>query len=150
MSRFDDIVNNIRNLDQWEILRETLDTPQVKQLIIDLNTKKQLGLGLDSSGDIFGLYGSFTYASMKQGLPGRKASFGVVDLRLTGDYWGTFRVRIESNGDITIDSNPIKGESNLIEIYGPGIEGLTAESICILVERIIDNYAKNSKEAILQ
>ena len=150
MEKFDRVIKNIKELDQFEILRKTLDNQKVKALIVKLNTENQLGLGLDSNDDIFGLYQSFTYASFKQGLPGRKASFGVVDLRLTGDYWDTFRVKIEKDGSILIESDPDKGDRNLIQIYGPAIEGLTGESIEILVMAIIDSYIENTREAILK
>ena len=150
MSDWDNIVNNVNKLDQWAILRYTLDTTPVKLFIAELNTDNQLGLGLDSTGEVFGLYKSFSYSSFKQGLPGRNAPFGVVDLRLTGDYWDSFSVKIETNGDIDIDSDPVKGERNLIRIYGSGIEGLSDDSIRLLIENIIDEYAENTIKAILK
>ena len=48
MTVFDNILRNTKNLNQTEILVKVLNLDNVKAFIIDLNTEKQLALGLDS------------------------------------------------------------------------------------------------------
>lgn len=150
MGRFKQIVNNIKRLDEYEILFAVLNTPEFKSFVIALN-HGQLLQGLRKDDTIIDpFYASFTYGSFKQGLPGRQAGFGVPDLRLTGLYYRSFIVEVQTNGDVIIDSNPIKGDKNLITIYGPGIEGLSVNSIHVLAQKILIPYVKEAKRRILQ
>jgi len=97
--------------------------------ITDLNTKGQLLKGVDSENDTFGLYRSVGYSLLKDKLPGRLASFGVVDLRLTGDFYKTFFVTANDSDDFfTIDANTIKDETDLAKKYGEDIIGLNEDS----------------------
>lgn len=97
--------------------------------VIDLNTKNQLLQGIDSTGDVFGLYRSVGYSLLKQRVPGREASFGVVDLRLTGKFYKTFFVTANNQDDFfSIDADTIKDDTDLAKKYGPDIIGLTEES----------------------
>lgn len=118
-----------------------------KSEITDLNTQGQLIKGLDSEGDTFGLYRSVGYSLFKDQLAGRQASFGVVDLRLTGDFYKTFFVTAKDNDDFfIIDANTIKDETDLAKKYGEDIIGLTDESkdklLELLIPDVIDVYKK--------
>ena len=149
MGRFKKVISNIKKLDQWQILFDVLSSSEIQQFIIDLNLG-QLAIGENTEGDLIGFYKSFTYSSFKQGLPGRKAGFGVVDLRVTGDYWDSYVIKLQKNADFIIDSDPIKDNKNLITIYGPGIEGLSDTSIMNLGQKILRPYVKETKKQILQ
>ena len=101
MSRFKKVISNIKKLDQWQILFDTLSSSEIQQFIIDLNLG-QLAKGENTEGDLIGFYKSFTYASFKQGLPGRVAGFGVVDLNLTGQYYESYVIQLQRNADFII------------------------------------------------
>jgi len=130
------ILDNIKNLNGVDILVRVLNRKDVQAFIIRLNTD-QLSVGLDSTNDIFGLYRSVSYASFKQSLPGRKATTGVVDLRLSGDYYRSFVIDVLKNGDFIIDSDSIKDETDLIAKYGKDIEGLTEDSFSLFIDFIL-------------
>ena len=122
----------------------------VQAFIIKLNTD-QLSVGLDSTNEIFGLYKSLSYENFKQGLPGRKAARGVVDLRLTGEYYRSFVVQVFKNGDFDIDSNPLTPDGgNLIEKYGKDVEGLTESSFDKFIDFILPLFIDETKKDIFK
>ena len=117
--------------------------------ITDLNTKGQLLKGIDSTGDTFGLYHSVGYSLLKDSLAGRQASFGVVDLRLTGDFYKTFYVIARDTDDyFSIEADTIKEDKDLIVEYGQDILGLTEQSKDILNTKLIPDLINGFKKQI--
>jgi len=107
------------------IFKIVLDNRQFKDLIETLNTTDQLGNSIDSNGNplFSALTQRTTYSQFdQQGRAGQP--YKLFD---TGEFWDSFQVTI-GQGFITITSNPFKLDNNLLEVFGPDIEGLTEEN----------------------
>jgi len=107
-----------------QILKDAI-TKGIQEAVLRLNTDIQLGiLNEDSTGkNLYETGGEYTqYTQDVKGVNGQD-----VDLKDTGAYWRSFRVIILENGDIAIDSNPIKGDDDLEARYGDNLEGLNDE-----------------------
>jgi hypothetical protein len=130
------------------------DDKSFTDLIIDLNTRKQLfDKGIDSTGrllsDIGGDYSANTiegtnqYEGKKQkGLP-----YDHITLYDTGDFYKSFKVFLDSNGMLTISADTIKDTTNLINDWGENILGLTEESLIVLRDKartILIPYVKKT------
>lgn len=132
------------------IFQIVLNTSEIKELIVRLNTEDQLGKEHVDSLDkpLFsivnkrGVYSKFT-EELTQGL---KRAGEQYNLNLTGEFWDSFRVEVRQN-EIKITANPIKEDTNLLEEYGRDILGLTAKNKELLrneAKRLfIDWYKKN-------
>jgi len=128
-----------------EVLKHLSENKQFTDLIIELNTRKQLfDKGIDSTGsqlsDVGGEYspntimGTQTYAGkLDKGLPTDR-----ITLFDEGDFYKSFRVYYQS-GNFIIDANTIKtdydGAIDLIDRWGENILGLTTESLSLLREK---------------
>ena len=149
MSDIDTILNNVKTLDQVEILVDVLNRKDVQDYIIFLNTENQLRFGVDSENIQLGTYRSLSYASFKQGVSGRKAGFGVVDLKLSGDYYKTFLVDVLANGDFIIDSNSVKDDKDL-RLYSQDLEGLNEKNFDLFIDFIQPLYVQETEKAIFK
>lgn len=115
----------IQRLDIDEVLREVWQMEDVQEYIVHLNTVEQLyNKGEDAKGNSLGTYSPKTIPiKKKKGQP-----YDRVTLRDTGRYYATHEVvNINLNG-FSIDSNPIKGKTDLTEVYGEDIVGLSDAS----------------------
>lgn len=109
------------------------------QRIIDLN-HSQLLEGVDSRGKSLGEYSSILYAQFKKKLNSR----GVVDLKVTGEFWEGFFVDA-SEWPVKVDSNDWK-RNKLVKQYGKDIFGLTKENQLIFdaeIRRDVIAYYKD-------
>ena len=148
MEDLDRVITNIKNLDPIEILVGVLNQKAVKDFLIFQNTENQLRLGLDSKGNLLELYKTFSYASFKQRSPGRKASFGVPDLHLSGVYFRSFNVEILKDATIVIDSDTQKPDRDLADQYGKDSEGIMDRNFDDFIDFIQPLYADGTEEAI--
>jgi len=125
------VLSKLRDPDR--VFKLVLNNTEVKDMIIDLNTEKQLyEKGINSLGRSLGRYSEITIMIKKfEGKP-----FDRVTLKDTGDFYRTFKVEVRK-GEIVISANTIKDDDDLIEKYGSEIIGLTDENL----EKLI-NFAK--------
>jgi hypothetical protein len=130
-----------------EIFKIVLDNKTIKDLIIFLNTSRQLGSkNVDSLGNALTnrFSGRTTYSLFdKKGRGGQP--YKLFD---TGDFWKTWEVEIDK-GFISIKSDPRKGEDNLFEMFGAEIEGLTDDSLKILIKEAYELYVKWFEKQVL-
>ncbi len=158
MDRLRQMLENISNLDEGKILFNTLKENELADYILDLNKLQIFRDSEDYKGnDIFsnsrnsGSYSEVT----EEFLRGESFTFGGITKQKTagdpyflydsGDYFKTFKIKLDVDGDFTISSNPTDftdGE------YGE-LEGLTFNSIDELIEKITPIYQKKTREFIL-
>jgi len=88
------------NLDENEAFKIAVNE-EVKKLIIQLNTVKQLGdLGIDAEGDSLGEYAPFTIE--KRSDLGLQVSH--IDFKVKGNYWKSWKVEVVGdNIEIDVD-----------------------------------------------
>ena len=126
-----------------QIFKEVLDNNIVKELIIELNTEKQLKQDhVDSLGQE--LFNSFTNRSTYAISDPLGRGGQPYEVYRTGDYYNSFKVFIRG-GAIIIDSNPEKPTGSLFQMYNENIEGLTDESknnLIVLIRELYINYVK--------
>ena len=116
---------------------------QVKRLIIDLNTKDQLGqFGIDALGDSLGEYAPFTVE--------QRSALGLqtdhIDFKFTGDYWASWTVTVDK-GAITILTDP-QLFSELVNDLGfaPEHVGLTEENLNKLTAAMLIKYQQYARK----
>lgn len=140
------IANNIKNLSQGKILFSTLsDNPQLKKMVIQLNTAIQLrSEHIDSNGnELFSQYHqSSVYSKTTEILSGgRKIAGTPYTLFDTGEFFKSFEIILDVNG-FEINADPIKngdsfGGTNLFEEYGEDILGLTDKNMTIFINALL-------------
>lgn len=133
MRALEALANRIKAITVLEVLKHLSENKQFTDLIIELNTRKQLfDKGIDSTGrqlsDVGGNYSPYTLQLHPEKIEDKITLFD------TGDFYESFRV-FYSNGDFIISADTIKDTSNLIEDWGANILGLTDESLSLLREK---------------
>lgn len=124
------IINSINQLNNSMILFKTMSkNPQLKKLVTELNTKKQLEFGELSTGEILPNYS--INSQLFYGKPDIP-----IQLKDTGEFWRSFEVILEDDGFI-INANDDKGEVELFEKYSEDVAGLTSKNMSIFVEALI-------------
>lgn len=158
MNRLREVIDNVNKLDSGEILFDTLNDNNLSDYILDLNKLQIFRDGLTGSGDDLtssnsteGYYSKFT-EELNQGL---SFSFGGITKRKiagdpyflfdSGDYFKTFKIKLDVNGDFTISSKPTDFKDG---DFGD-LEGLTFNSIDELIEKITPIYTEKTRELIL-
>jgi len=143
-----EMLKRIIELDEDEIFIEASDQ-EVLDHIENLN-RRQLIQGKGSDG--FMLYetgGEYTDNTMEiAAMNGRpKDSKMIVNLFDEGNFHNSIQASVDKDG-YTITSDPIKRDplsgitTNLLDRYGPEVEGLTDENIDELVDKkLFDKYA---------
>lgn len=126
-----DLFENIDNL-----IFEIQQRDESKDLIINLNTDKQLYEGKTADEGELGTYSPFTVVIKKQ----KNQPSDRVTLKDTGDFYSSFKVTAKKNETI-IFADTIKGDKDLEEVYG-NILGLNEENLSI--------YREYIKKALLQ
>lgn len=100
-------------------------------IIEDFITEDQLfEKGIDGLGKSLGQYAPSTkfFKRTIAGRLGRDTRSDHITLRDTGAFHSSIKVRLERDG-IKIDSDPIKEDKNLLEVYGEEILFLTEENL---------------------
>lgn len=134
------ILDKAINLDEKEAFIFAIDD-ETKRLIIDLNTKNQLGQdGIDSLGDSLGSYADFTIQKKLTEGVGVGSIVDHVTFFDSGRYWRSWN--IEVNGDfltIVVDQDRF---NELVNDLGFDAEhvGLTEENRNVLVKELIKRY----------
>jgi len=117
------------------VLKILIDRPEFQDLIIELNTGDQLfKKGIDSKGISLGVYAPFTIGEKKK----KNQPTDRVTLKDTGDFYKTWTVMVNSNGDIIIEADGDKDDKNLMDVYGEDIVGLIDKNLQILIDEIED------------
>ena len=125
------IISGIKSLDIKQMLYEVLD--QTDTILTDLN-KEQLYSGFDSEGQRLSEYKQKEYSLFKNELnpaPG----LGNPDLYVTGAFYDSFKIRIESNKVLFLadDSKALE----LISKYGNAILGLSENNLGIYLKNYL-------------
>lgn len=133
MRALEALANRIKAITVLEVLKHLSEDKSFTDLIIELNTRKQLfDKGIDSTGrqlsDIGGNYSPYTLQLHPEKIEDKITLFD------TGDFYESFRV-FYSSGNFVISADTIKDTSNLIEDWGVNILGLTNESLSLLREK---------------
>jgi len=153
MDRIIEVANKAVNLTIGQFMKELFNYADFRDLIIYLNTEKQLFQeGVNSQGvelsDIGGNYNP-NYADFT----GKKA-LNHIDLKDTGAFYNSFRTFLDNNNDIDIEADTIKvserGVSDLIDRWGAEIIGLNENSITILGEFVKDKFRDIYLKLILE
>lgn len=98
--------------------------------IIMLNQAQLYTQSIDRDGDALGGYRAVWYEELKRGL--NPQLDGLVDLNLTGDFYGGFYVSVEDT-EFIIGSTDQKSQE-LENKYGKAIFGLTDESRALYIK----------------
>jgi hypothetical protein len=130
-------------IQQLEELEEKLDVNKalnfsvdsdIQELIIELNQEQLYNLGEDSEGKSLGTYAPTTVMiKQAQGVPTDR-----ITLKDTGDFYSSFKV-FYSNGEIFIDADGQKDDTNLFDEYGEDILGLNDANMSIFIDEVKKN-----------
>lgn len=124
-----DLISRTEKLTDQFIGRSMFSRDDVKKFIIELNTMGQLfDLGVDSLGNQLPLY-SETTEILTNGLKRAGTPF---TLKNTGEFYDSFIIVPDNNGNAEIQANTLKADVDqivdLLDIATPYILGLTKES----------------------
>lgn len=142
-----DRLQKIKNLKQGRLFVSVMKEKHVQNLVVDLNVEQMRvdfsnsdGVQLSSIG---GNYSPFTVQV------GQKKNASSVDLHDTGYFHDSFKVVRVSQTGFFIDSDPFKDDgTNLREVWGEKIEGLTFENLAKLGQYILPLYIEEIKKQI--
>ena len=140
------ICEKIERINEGQVFKTVLDNEVIKNLVIELNTQKQLKQeSVDSLGqELFNQFTGRNFYAANDPL-GRGGE--PYQVRRTGDFYKSFRVEI-TNDAILIFANPNKRDTNLFEMYSPEIVGLTEESKDILRGKVRELYQQWLREYV--
>jgi hypothetical protein len=125
------LANRIKAITVLEVLKHLSENKEFTDLIIELNTRKQLyDKGIDSLGDNIGSYSAKT----KQIKQDKGQITSHVTLFDTGEFYESFRIFFNGS-DFIVSADTIKDTDDLIYKYGIEILGLTEESLSLLREK---------------
>lgn len=125
------LANRLKSITVNELLLVLSQNKEFTDLIIELNTRKQLyDKGIDSLGENIGTYSAKT----KQIKAEKGQIIDHVTLFDTGDFYKSFRIFFNGT-DFIISADTIKDTDDLIYKYGEEILGLTQESLSLIREK---------------
>lgn len=147
MKALTNLARRVKSLSVNDLVDELGEHPEFIDLIIELNTKKQLyDRGINSKGESIGDYSLYTKAIKDE----KGQIFDHVTLNDTGKFYESFKVYINSQKDFVITADTIKDTSDLIVDWGREILGLTDESLNVLRESAKNILIPYVKSVILQ
>jgi len=116
------------------------NTPDVKDMIIDMNTNEQLyKRGVDAKGTELSAIGG-DYSFVTKDIKSRKGDiYTHITLKDTGDFYKSWRVSIMHN-TIFIEADTIKDGDDLRQRWGDDILGLTDDSKDKLINYAVVKY----------
>lgn len=132
-------------LDSLKQVESILNQGSFKELIVKLNTDKQLlEEGVDSDGKSLGKYTSPSYKKLKsrKGIPSDH-----VNLFLTGKLHNSFEALVSKNG-VTIKADTKKGDWDLVLRWGEKIVGLTKDSLGILIKDLRNEILEEDRKQL--
>jgi hypothetical protein len=143
------LCDNVKNLTSDKILIQIYVDKKVQNFIVDLNRIDQLfETGTDANGNFLGYYSEAT-EWFYGGQIKNKTTADHITLKDTGAFYKSFFVRVYKDG-FTIVANSIKDETDLIEVYGKNIIGLSEKSKHELYQEIKPSIVKFINQAILK
>ena len=99
MNALKNIARNIQSLDEKKILFTVYKSKRVSNFIIDLNRIGQLfNQGIDTKGNVIGRYSIVTETVYNQ----NKKAGTPYTLKDTGEFYATFKIKVNSNADFVI------------------------------------------------
>lgn len=147
MKALTNLALRVKSLNINDMVDELGEHPEFIDLIIELNTKKQLyDRGINSKGESIGDYSLYTKAIKDE----KGQIFDHVTLNDTGKFYESFKVYVNSQKDFVITADTIKDTSDLIVDWGREILGLTDESLNVLRESAKNILIPYVKSVILQ
>jgi hypothetical protein len=143
------LCDNVKNLTSDKILIQIYVDKKVQNFIVDLNRIDQLfETGTDANGNFLGYYSEATELVFG-GSERNKTTADHITLKDIGLFYKSFFVRIYKDG-FTIVANSIKDETDLTEVYGKNIIGLSEKSKHELYQEIKPSIVKFINQAILK
>ena len=118
-------------LDANKALEFGIDS-DMEELIIDLNQEQLYKEGEDSEGQSLGKYSPYTI-KIKQS-KGQPTSH--ITLYDTGEFYESFKVTYKG-GELILDANGQKDDTNLFTEYGDDILGLNDKNMSIFINELI-------------
>ena len=137
-----EILNKIKSINPNVVVNKSILTGNIQELIIELNTEKQLyEKGINALGQkLSSIGGNYSPKTMQESqLKGRpKKSADHIDLKDTGEFYESHRVIVRNmqSDEFEIIANPLKDDTNLYAEWGEDITGLTLESKEILANEL--------------
>lgn len=140
-----EMFRNVKRLHEGRLFVSVISRNEVKNLIVDLNVEQMQLNFMDSNGrqlsSIAGDYSPFTVEA------GGKKNAQSVDLHDTGYFHDSFEVVKITQKNFSINSDPRKDDgTNLLEVWGEDIEGLTFENLEKLGQYLIPKYIEEIKK----
>jgi hypothetical protein len=133
----DVLIQQLEELEEKLNVNKALDfsvDSDIQELIIELNQEQLYNLGEDSEGKSLGTYAPTTVMiKQAQGVPTDR-----ITLKDTGDFYSSFKV-FYSNGEIFIDADGQKDDTNLFDEYGEDILGLNDANMSIFIDEVKKN-----------
>jgi hypothetical protein len=103
----------------------------MEELIIDLNQDQLYEAGQDSEGKSLGKYSPYTIGiKQRKGQPTNR-----ITLYDTGEFYESFTVKY-TGGELVLDANGEKDDTNLFEEYGVDILGLNDRNMSIFIKEL--------------
>jgi hypothetical protein len=134
----------IKELSTGKMWMVTMNRPDVKELIVHLNTEGQLRFGVLSSGVVLP-----NYSRVSQDLFGKDNI--PIQLYDTGAFYESFRVVAVTEHGLSIFANDTQFyDVPLTDTYSIDVIGLTEESKAILMENIIPHFVIYIIDYVLQ
>jgi hypothetical protein len=147
------LIERIKSANENELSLSVFVIPEIKQFIIRLNLVDQLYTeGLDVNDKIIGTYSYMTALSRGEdhfiynGLVSQKKYGEPYTLFDTGEFYESFRVRIEKDGFV-IEANTVKEDKDLMDLGE--ILGLNASSKDELSKKMLPFLQKALREYLL-
>lgn len=131
------IAKNVVNINEDFIIKQLFKDSNFKKFILSRNIYSQLfDEGIDSAGkklrSDFATFGQVYSANTINIKQDKGQPVDRVTLFDTGAFYASFRLELEGKNFI-INANTIKEDSDLIEVWGPDILGLTNESLELVI-----------------
>lgn len=152
-----DIKKISKKLTAENIVKQLFLNKEFNLLILDLNRESQLyNAGIDSLGKSLGEYADSTINfSLAKGDPfdGKIAlgqPYGHVTLKDKGKFYESFILEFKSNADLLINANSVKDRTDLRDVYGDEILGLTPKSLEVVIFEAKKIVIPLIKQLILQ
>ena len=130
----------VSRLSQITTFKVVFNTPEVKEMIIEMNTNDQLyKRGIDAKGTELSDIGG-DYSFITKDIKSRKGDiYTHVTLKDTGDFYKSWRVTVMGEV-IFIEADTIKDGDDLRKRWGNDILGLTEESKGKLISYAVVKY----------
>ena len=137
-----------KRIDMDRLFIDIVSEDSTEKFIVKLNTDQMRLKFINSDGVLLSdIGGGYSPSTLQRGK--KKGEFSV-DLYDTGQFHESFRVENVTGSGFEIKSDPNKGDGvNLLDEWGPEIEGLTFESMEVLSRFLVKKYQQRIKNILL-